>query len=292
VKKVMGLAGRGARFARPYAEAVRAADATAREGGRVGIIPGDPDQTEALRRLLGGPDAGPSEDALALLAVTADTDLSAGRETLARRRHSGGRALAIVVGDPAAGPAVEARLLEGHLLEPSNVAHTPSLHGEGARTALQAIVRTLGDDASAAARQYPALRHAVSRDMVERASRRAGIVGTLPLPGVDLPALALIQVRLVAELAALHDRPGGAERVAEAAAVVGAGFGWRALARSASGLVPGVGWAVRGTVAYGATRAVGEAALVRAQAGHDMFEGELVDRIRPALDRVLERFRR
>ena len=96
----------------------------------------------------------------------------------------------------------------------------------------------------------------------------------------------------MAELAAMHDRPGGAERVAEAAAVVGAGFGWRALGRSASGLVPGVGWAVRGTVAYGATRAVGEAALLRAQAGHDMFEGDAVDRIRPAIDRVLGRIRR
>ncbi len=288
----MGLAARGARLARPYAEAVRAADATSREGGRIGILPGDPAQTEILRDLLGGPEAGPSEDALALMAVTADTDPSVGLAALARRRHSGGRALAIVVGHPADAPAVEARLLAGHHIEPSNVAHTPSLEGEGARIALEAIIRTLGDDASAAAREYHALRPWVGRDMVERASRRAGVVGTLPLPGVNLPVLALIQVRLVAELAAIHDRPGGAERVAEAAAVVGAGFGWRALARSASGLVPGVGWAVRGTVAYGATRAVGEAALLRAQAGHDMFEGQAIDRIRPAVDRALALIRR
>jgi uncharacterized protein (DUF697 family) len=288
----MGLAGRGAKFARPYAEAVRAADATSREGGRIAILPGDPVQTQILRDLLGGPDAGPSEDALAVMAVTPGTDLSVGLATLARRRRSGGHALAIVVGDPADGPAVEARLLARRRIEPSNVAHTPSLEGEGARMAIEAIIRVLGDDAAAAARQYPALRQSVGRDMVERASRRAGVVGTLPLPGVDLPVLALIQVRLVAELAAIHDRPGGAERVAEAAAVVGAGFGWRALARSASGLVPGVGWAVRGTVAYGATRAVGEAALLRAQAGHDMFEGAAVDRIRPVVDRALARIRR
>ena len=77
----------------------------------------------------------------------------------------------------------------------------------------------------------------------------------------------------MAQLAALHDRPFGAERALEALAIVGAGFGWRALGRSAAGFVPVAGWAVRGSVAYAATRAVGEAALARLQAGHDLIEG-------------------
>jgi uncharacterized protein (DUF697 family) len=93
-------------------------------------------------------------------------------------------------------------------------------------------------------------------------------------------------VRLVAQLAALHDRPFGAERALDALAVVGAGFGWRALGRSAVALVPGVGWAARGAVAYGATRAVGEAALARLAAGHDLIEGVPIDSVRPLIDRV------
>ena len=51
----MGLAGRGARFVRPFAEAVRAADADTAEGGVISILPGDPAGTERVRELLGQP---------------------------------------------------------------------------------------------------------------------------------------------------------------------------------------------------------------------------------------------
>jgi uncharacterized protein (DUF697 family) len=132
----------------------------------------------------------------------------------------------------------------------------------------------------------------VARQIIETAAKRSAAIGALPLPGVDMPVLALIQVRLVAELAALHDRPFGAERAAEALAVVGAGFGWRAIGRSASAAIPVAGWAVRGTVAYGATRAVGEAALARLSSGHDLIEGAPIDRVRPVIDRVVGRLRR
>jgi hypothetical protein len=46
------------------------------------------------------------------------------------------------------------------------------------------------------------------------------------------------------------------------------------------------GWAVQGTIAYGATRAIGEAALARLSAGHDLIEGAPVERARPLIDRV------
>ena len=288
----MALAARGARLVRPYAAAVEAADAASKVEGFISILSGDPEGTRRLREMLGDPEVIPSEDALSVMVIAPGTDLAIGGPALVHRRRSGGGALALIVGVGPEADTMERRLLARHALEPSNVARVPSLEGEGADAAMEAVVRALGQNASAAARRYPALRRAVGRIMVAKAARRAGVVGTLPLPGVDLPVLALIQVRLVAELAAIHDRPAGAERVAEAAAVVTAGFGWRALARSASGMLPGVGWAVRGTVAYGATRAVGEAALLRAQTGHDMFEGDAVEKLRPAVDRVLERIRR
>lgn len=288
----MGLAARGARFVRPLAEAVRSAQAISQEKGLITLLPGDPEGTQRMRELLGDPEAVPSEDALAVLVVRPDTDIAVAAPALARRRHSGGGAIAIIVGDAIATAAVEARLLRGHHLEPSNIAHVPTLEGEGGTLGLEAVVRALGDRAAPAARRYPGLRPVVGRDMVSRASRRAGVIGALPLPGVDLPVLALIQVRLVSELAAIHDREAGTDRAVEAAAVVVAGFGWRAVGRSASGLVPGVGWAVRGTVAYGATRAVGEAALVRAAAGHDLIEGAPIDKVRPVIDRVIGRLSR
>ncbi len=289
----MGLAGRGAKLVRPYAEAVRGADVASHEGGRLSILPGDPAATVRLREMLGSPEALADEDALALLVAAPETDIDIVAPALARRRHSGGGALAIVAGRPArratrSRPACSTTTAS----RPPTSPGCPPWTTRASTQAMEAVVRALGDDATAAARIYPALRGAVGRTMVARASRRAGLVGLLPLPGVDLPVLALIQVRLVADLAAIHDRPAGADRAIEAVAVVGAGFGWRALSRSASGLVPGVGWAVRGTVAYGATRAVGEAALVRAQAGHDLIEGAPIDKVRPVIDRVLGRLRR
>ena len=187
----MGLAARGARFVRPLAEAVRGAEATSQEGGLIALLPGDPAGTERMRQLLADPVAEASENALAIMVVRPDTDISIGAPALARRRQSGGGALAIIVGDAVSTARIEARLLHGHHLEPSNIAHVPTLEGEGGDQALDAVMRTLGDEAAPAARRYPGLRPVVGRKLVSRASRRAGIIGVLPLPGVDLPVLAL-----------------------------------------------------------------------------------------------------
>ena len=288
----IGLVGTAAKVVRPLADAVRTAETIAHDGGQIDILPGDPAATARLRELLGAPAPGPSEDALAVLAVTPSTDLSKGAPALAHRRRSGGGALALIVGGGDAAKEVERRLLEGHRLEMSNIVHVPSLEGEGQQVAIDAILHALGDEAVAAGRRNPGLRPAVGRHLVKEAARQSAAVGALPLPGVDMPVLVLIQVRLVAQLAALYDRPFGAERALEALAILAAGFGWRAIGRSAAGFVPVAGWAVRGSLAYVATRAIGEAALARLEAGHDLIEGAPIERLRPLIDRVTARFGR
>lgn len=283
---VLSLAGRGAKVVRPIVDAVRAAEAMSQSGGRVAILPGDPDLTARARRILGTAGNEPDEDALALLAVGPDTDTETGLAALERRRRARAGALAIVTGAPAERRAEERRLLAGHRIELSDIRHIPSLEGRGEQALIDAVVEALGDESVAAGRHAPGLRPTVGRRLVRDAARQSAAIGALPAVGVDMPVLALLQVRLVAQLAALHDRPFGAERALEALAVVGAGFGWRALGRSAVALVPGVGWAARGAVAYGATRAVGEAALARLSAGHDLIEGVPIDSVRPLIDRV------
>lgn len=275
---------------RPFADAVRSVDAATQDGGHIALIPGDPAGTRRLSEILEIAAPAPTEDALALMAVATGTALEPGISTLERRRHSGAGALAVIVGAPPERAALEKTILQGNRLEMSNVAHAPSL--EDPDPVVAAIIRSLGDSAVAAGRRNAGLRPAVGRELIVSATRQSAAIGALPLPGVDMPALALIQVRLVAQLAALHDRPFGAERAVEALAIVGAGFGWRALARSATGFVPVAGWAVRGTVAYGATRAVGEAALARLSAGHDLIEGPPLDKARPVIDRVVGHLRR
>jgi uncharacterized protein (DUF697 family) len=283
----------GVKAARPIVDAVRTAEAVSESGGHIAILPGDPEATERLRELLGAPPPAPDEDALAILAATPAYDPEAGIAALerARKRHPD-RALAVLVGTPEERAELERRLLEGHRLEPSNIAHAPSLEGRAAELVIEAILAALGDEAVAAGRRNPGLRPAIGKRMVRGGARQAAGVGALPLAAADMPIIALIQVKMVAQLAALYDRPFGPERALEAAAIVGAGFGWRAVGRTAVGLVPVAGWAVEGAIAYAVTRALGEAALARLSAGHDLIEGPPLDAVKPRLERVLGRLRR
>jgi uncharacterized protein (DUF697 family) len=290
------LLSRGVKVVRPVADAVRTAEAASLEGGEVVVVPGGPEATRRIRELLGSPAPVPSEDALAVFPATAGADLELGAAALARRRRSGAGALAVLVGGPGERAELERELLRGHRLEPSSLVHVNSLEGQGGRAVQDAVLRELGGGAVAAGRRNPGLRPIVGKRLVRETSRQAAAIGALPLGGADMPVLALMQVRMVAELAALHDRPFGAERAMEAAAVIGAGFGagfgWRALGRGAIGLVPYGGWAAQGAIAYATTRAIGEAALARLSAGHDLIEGPPLDAVRPHVERVLGRLRR
>ena len=228
-----------------------------------------------------------------MMAVAPGTpDIETGVAALARRRRSGAGALAILVGTPAERAELEREILADHRLEPSNIAHVASLEGRGGQQAVDAVVRALGDGAVAAGRRHPALRPAVGRSLVRSASRRAAGIGALPLARADMPALAVLQVGLVSELEALHDRPMGSERAVEAAAIVGAGFGWRSVARAARRTLPVPRWATGGTVAYASTRAVGEAALARLSAGHALIEGPAIDAAKPQAERLLAKLKR
>jgi uncharacterized protein (DUF697 family) len=288
---VIGRASSVLRVVRPIAGTLREADVITEGGGGIQILPGDPPSVARLRELLGGDVRPPDEDALAVLPVRRDTDLSKGAPALVTRRHQGGGALAILIGDEGERAELEERMLRGRRLEMSNIAHVPSLEGErGADALFAAILPHLGESAVAAGWRYPGLRSAVARDLVRRRAQQSAALGAIPLPGVDMPALTLIQIRLVAELGAMYGRRFSPERAIEALGVFGAGFAWRALARSVVGLVPGAGWAARGGIAYGATRAIGETTLSRLEAGHGLVEGLPLDPLRPAFQRVADRF--
>ena len=119
-----------------------------------------------------------------------------------------------------------------------------------------------GGSVAALAAALPALRPAVCRETVQRFSRANGLIGAAVfVPGVDLPVLALNQVRMVLRIAAAHRVDIDRERAPELLAVLGCAIGLRTLARGAFSLLPGPGWAYKGGVAYAGTRAIGEAAI-------------------------------
>jgi uncharacterized protein (DUF697 family) len=134
----------------------------------------------------------------------------------------------------------------------------------------EAIAARVGEHGAPLAARLPVLRRAVCGRIVASAARKNGLAGAaIFVPGADLPALALNQVRMLL----LLDQAYGLdldprERLPEIAATVGAGLGLRALARELLDLVPVAGWAVKGGVAYAGTRALGEAAIRRLELLH------------------------
>jgi uncharacterized protein (DUF697 family) len=266
---------RGATALRPFLLGLRAVDREMEMGGEMAVLQGEPEATARLRELIGVHDEDaflpPHHGVLVYAAVpSVDPDLAA--SVLAGRKRDGGRVLAVLVG----GAASRARMARGFLahapLAESDLVHARALD----ERVLREIAAALGDLAIATGRRHPALRPAVAAHLIRRSSRRAAAIATVMLPGTDMPAITLVQVSLIARLAALHGRPvGGGKRAAEIVAVVAAGLGWRALARQTVRLVPGAGWAAQGAIGYSGTRAVGEAARAWFAEGGDLADDPL-----------------
>ena len=158
-------------------------------------------------------------------------------------------------------------------------AHVPSVDPEDVVTAppggalpvariAERIAERAGEKGFVLASKLPPLRRPVAERIVRRFAKQNGVPGAaLFLPGADLPALTLNQIRMVFQIAGAYGEQIDRERAVELLGVVGAGFGLRALARQGLGFVPGPGWALKGGVAYAGTRAVGKAAIRYFEAG-------------------------
>ncbi len=194
---------------------------------------------------------GPLEGAAALVHVLAAEPSKEDEELLraaARRRIP-----AIVVGE-----------VEGHVphVLDQNVVRVGVGKGFPTAEIARRLARALGESATPLAARLPVLRKPVCDELIRRLSRQNGLVGAaFFVPGEDLPALTLNQIRLVLRIADAYGFEIDRERLPEVLGVVGSGVGFRALARRTIGVVPIVGWAVKGAIAYGGTRALGEAAV-------------------------------
>ncbi|HYM64771.1 MAG TPA: DUF697 domain-containing protein [Gaiellaceae bacterium] len=133
---------------------------------------------------------------------------------------------------------------------------------------IERIAARAGDKSYALAAKLPRLRKAVCEEIVMSFSKRNGILGAVIfIPGADLPALTLNQIRMVFRIAGAYGADIDRERAVELLGVLGAGLGFRAVARQLLGVVPGLGWALKGAIAYAGTRALGEAAIRYFEAG-------------------------
>jgi uncharacterized protein (DUF697 family) len=160
-----------------------------------------------------------------------------------------------VLADPAADRRVP------HVLA-TDVVRVPAGSGFPLQEIAAALAHRLGEEGPSVAARVPVLRRAVCEHVIARASRQNALIGAAVfLPGADLPALTLNQLRLVLQIAAAYGVEIDAQRWPEVLGVIGGGLGFRAVARQLLGVVPVAGWAVKGAVAYAGTRALGEAAM-------------------------------
>jgi uncharacterized protein (DUF697 family) len=131
------------------------------------------------------------------------------------------------------------------------------------------------------AARLPVLRKHVVEHTIRRFSRQNGILGVaIFIPGADMPALTLNQIRMLFHIAAAYGEQIDRERALEILAVVGAGFGLRAVAREALGFIPGIGWAIKGGIAYIGTQALGRAVAAYFDAGGQKLLKEAVGSVR------------
>lgn len=96
--------------------------------------------------------------------------------------------------------------------------------------------------------------------IIETAARNAALAGAIPVPGADMAAVSAIQVKLIADLAALYDQPMERDLVlfmlGEMLAGTSKGFvRWAMNALKAAGWIPGNQLVELATSALGATLA-------------------------------------
>ncbi len=110
-------------------------------------------------------------------------------------------------------------------------------------------------------RRYPVLREAAAQRIIQRTAGQNALIGLVFfLPGADMPAMTLNQLKMVLYLAGMYGDEIGIDRAIEIAGVLAMGFGFRSLARKIVSGIPGFGWLYKGIVGYTATIAVGMAA--------------------------------
>ncbi|MCL5736029.1 MAG: DUF697 domain-containing protein, partial [Actinobacteria bacterium] len=132
----------------------------------------------------------------------------------------------------------------------------------GWRRVFAACVQLAADRLVGLGRRYPVLRSAAAQRLIYRTAGQNALIGVVfVLPGADMPAMTLNQLKMLLYLAGIYGQEINFDRAIELAGIIAAGVGFRGLARRLVPLVPGFGWIYKGIVGYLATLAVGTAAM-------------------------------
>lgn len=118
---------------------------------------------------------------------------------------------------------------------------------------------------------YPFVRRPLAKDAIAAtAAQNAGIGVLVFVPGADMPAMTLNQIKMVLQIAAAYGEPLNPNRLKEIIPVLAAAMLCRGVTRKLVSLVPVLGFAIKGGIGYFGTIAIGEAALTYFEQGGDI----------------------
>ncbi len=129
-------------------------------------------------------------------------------------------------------------------------------------------------------RALPRYRKVAAGRVIRESALLAAAVGAEPVPGLDIPLLIAVQVRMLLRLAAIYGEDMSVGRARELISAIAGGILIRYGAQELVKVIPGPGWLIAGVAAATGTTALGNAAAA-------FFDGKLApDQLRTLYRRI------
>ncbi len=126
---------------------------------------------------------------------------------------------------------------------------------------IPAIINAHPRMAVAIGRALPRYRRTAAQRIVRESAALAGLIGVEPIPGLDIPLLIGIHVRMLLRLAAMYGEHFTAARARELIGAIAGGVAVRYGAQQAVKIIPAAGWVVSSIAAGAGTWGLGQAAI-------------------------------
>ncbi|MFQ6100747.1 MAG: GTP-binding protein [Anaerolineae bacterium] len=139
--------------------------------------------------------------------------------------------------------------------------------------------------AVALGRALPHYRRQISRRLIRGAALLNAIIAAEPIPGVDIPLLLALQVRMVLRIAAIYGESLSVRHARELLTTMAGGVALRYLAAELGKLIPGPGWLIGAVVTGLGTWTMGRVAVVYFEGGKRLTPEQLRQRYRRLLRR-------
>jgi small GTP-binding protein len=148
--------------------------------------------------------------------------------------------------------------------------------GEGVATRLAPALISYSEAAAVViGRSLPAFRAQAARRITRTTALWGLLLGTEPIPGLDLPVLLGMQARMILRIAAIYGENFSAHHARELAVTLTGSLAARYVGMELAKLVPGPGWIISGIIAGLSTMAMGAAAEAYFKSGRRISLAEI-----------------